>query len=111
MLGQALKLAVRKKIINRVPYIRKLEEFNVRRDFLEPWEVEKVIALLPDYLQDYVRFAHLSSWRKGEISGLTWEDVQATAIRLGSDQNKTGHTKMRDRCSGSSLLLHRTRYG
>jgi len=94
MLGQALKLALRKKIISRVPYIRKLEEFNVRRDFLEPWEVEKVIGLLPDYLQDLVRFAHLASWRKSEISGLTWDDVQSTAIRLGSDQNKTGHTKM-----------------
>jgi integrase len=94
MLGQALKLALRKRIVSRIPYIRKLEEFNVRRDFLEPWEVEKVVALLPDYLQDYVRFAHISSWRKGEISGLTWDDVQTTAIRLGSEQNKTGNTKM-----------------
>ena len=61
MLGQALnKLAYRRRIISRPVYIRKLEEFNIRRDFFEPWEVEKVISHLPEYLRDYVRFAHIS---------------------------------------------------
>ena len=52
MLGQAInKLAYRKRIISRPVYIRKLEEFNIRRDFFEPWEVENIIKYLPDYLE------------------------------------------------------------
>lgn len=97
MLGQALnKLAYRKRIISRPVYIRKLEEFNIRRDFFEPWEVEKVVGVLPDYLQDFVRFAHISSWRKNEISTLTWEDISLPSqmIRLDSAHNKTGDTKI-----------------
>jgi hypothetical protein len=71
LLGQALnKLAYRKRIISRPVYMRKLEEFNIRRDFFEPWEVERLIEFLPDYLQDLTRFAHISSWRRNEISTL-----------------------------------------
>jgi len=97
MFGQALnKIAYRKQIISRPVYIRKLEEFTVRRDFFEPWEVEQVVHYLPDFLRDYVRFAHISSWRRNEISSLTWDDVfpSSQMIRLSAAKNKTGDTKI-----------------
>jgi integrase len=110
MLGQALnKLAYRKRIISRLVYIRKLEEFNVRRDFFEPWEVEKVIAHLPDYLQDFVRFAAISGWRKDEIATLTWDDVSFTShvIRLHPMHNKTGDSKVLPFVGGIPVILQR----
>jgi integrase len=97
MLGQALnKLAYRRKIISRPVYIRKLEEFTARRDFFEPFEAEKVISFLPDYLEDFVRFAHISGWRKNEIATLEWSDVSFSSniIRLNSLNSKTGDTRI-----------------
>ena len=53
-------------------------------------EIDTVIAHLPDYLQDFVRFAYLSGWRKGEIASLTWNDVdrKARVIRLRPEAQK-----------------------
>jgi integrase len=48
------------------------------------------VARLPDYLKDFARFGYLSGWRKGEIAGLEWRDVDryAQAIRLRLEISK-----------------------
>ncbi|PON12357.1 hypothetical protein C2W62_40010 [Candidatus Entotheonella serta] len=76
--------------------IRKLSETNIRTDFFEPDEIKAVISFLPDYLQDYVRFAHITGWRRNEISSLQWEDVsiQHRIIRLNPDNSKTGESRI-----------------
>jgi integrase len=110
MLGQALnKLAYRKRIFSRPVYIRKLEEFNIRRDFFEPWEIEKIVSYLPDYLQDLVRFAAISSWRRNEIATLVWDDVSFSShvIRLNSLNNKTGNTKILPFIGDIPVILQR----
>jgi integrase len=68
----------------------------MRRDFFEPWEVENIVKHLPDYLQDFTRFAAISSWRRNEIATLVWEDVSFSSkiIRLNSQNNKTGDTRI-----------------
>jgi integrase len=50
-----------------------------------------VLSHLPDYLKDFARFGYLSGWRKGEIAGLEWRDVDrdAKVVRLRPEASKT----------------------
>jgi integrase len=88
-LGQALKLAKRKKLISSIPYIERFREDNARQGFFEAHEFDALVSFLPDYLKDFVRFAYFSGWRKGEISALEWRDVQGNTIRLRPEISKT----------------------
>jgi integrase len=59
----------------RVPVFPHLREDNARSGFFERHEVELLVRTLPDYLQDLTRFAWLTGWRKGEVTGLMWDRV------------------------------------
>lgn len=43
--------------------------------FFEDHEFEALREHMPDYLKDFVTFAYKTGWRKSEISGLTWSQV------------------------------------
>jgi integrase len=92
LLNQAFKLGVRRRLIVMAPYIRSLEENNVRQGFFEEPEFEAVVANLPEYLQDFSRFAYLSAWRKGQLAKLEWCDVDRNAgvIVARSENVKNG---------------------
>jgi integrase len=92
LVGQAFKLALRRRELNTKPYIRKLSEKNTRQGFFEHDELERVVTHLPDYLQDACRFAYLSGWRRGEVFTLEWNDVdqRARVIRLRPEESKNG---------------------
>jgi len=93
LLGQAMRLAKRKKLIMDIPHIEKFsEKDNARQGFFEPEELERVLMFLPPYLQDLTRFAYHTGWRKGEILTLEWRDIQGDVIRLRPDiaKNKDG---------------------
>jgi integrase len=91
LLGQAFRLAVNRRMLTRAPYIRRLPERNARQGFFERAEFEAVVTYLPDYLKDFARFGYLSGWRKGEIAGLEWRDVDrdAKVVRLRPEASKT----------------------
>jgi integrase len=108
MLGQALNKLAYPKIISRPIRIRKLTENPPRKDFFEPQEVQQILAYLPDYLKDYVLFAWLSGWRKGEVSKLTFDDIQGNEIRLWHDQSKNGEPRILT-LTGELLSLIRKR--
>jgi len=76
-LKRLLNLAARQTPpkVDRVPYIPMLQENNIRKGFFEHGEFEAVRDNLPDYLKGYVTFAYKVGWRKSEISGLTWSQV------------------------------------
>ena len=61
--------------VSRVPYIPMLKENNTRKGFFDHWEFIAVRDALPDYLKGYVTFAYKLGWRKEEISGLMWSQV------------------------------------
>jgi integrase len=71
-----------------------LRERNVRTGFFEREEFEAVMAHLPPEVAPVAEFAYLTGWRKGEILGLTWSQVDFTAgmVRLepGSTKNDDG---------------------
>jgi integrase len=96
LLGQALRLAFERHRITTIPSIRHLPESNARQGFFEAAEFEVLVAALPEYLQDFARFAYLTGWRRGEILSLQWADVdlKAGAIRLRSEHSKNGHGRV-----------------
>lgn len=93
-LTQAIKLAAEKKFLTRVPTVKKYRENNARQGFFEVDDFERVVLLLPDDLQDFVRFAYHAGWRRGEITKLEWRDVEDEVIRLRPQvvKNKEGRT-------------------
>ena len=93
LLGQALRLAKRKKLLKEVPHIEKFsEKDNARQGFFEREEFETIVGFLPDYLKDLTRFAYHTGWRKGEILTLEWRDIHGDVIRLRPEiaKNKDG---------------------
>jgi integrase len=66
--------------------------------------------VLPAYLQPVARFAYLTGWRKGEVLGLQWRqvDLKGSTIRLENDQTKTGKGRVLAFTADDALgeLLH-----
>ena len=78
-----------------MPAIRKLPEDNVREGFYTGGEVEKIIATMPQDLQDFTRWGFLTGWRKGEIISLRWADVDRDAGSLRLSWRKSKNKKAR----------------
>jgi integrase len=91
-LGQALRLALLRHKVTAVPPIRRLPERNTRQGFFERPEFELLVTALPEYLRDVCRFGYCTGWRRGEILGLRWPDVDLDggAIRLRTSKNGRG---------------------
>lgn len=97
LLGQAFRLAVRRKVLNFAPAIRRLPETgNARQGFFEDADFKAVVERLPDYLKGFARFAYLTGWRKGEIASLGWADVdgKGRVIRLRPEASKNGQGRV-----------------
>ena len=91
-LSRMFQLAMRREQLARMPlFPTRLEENPPREGFFEHAEYLKVRALLPMSFQDVLDFAYYSGWRRNEILGLTWEevDVNGGVIRLPPQRSKT----------------------
>ena len=90
VLRAALRLGYKHDLVQRVPTIELLPQLAVRDDFFTREEVNALLPFLPDYLRDVVLFGYLTGWRKGEITGLQWVNVNRSAavIHLKPAQNK-----------------------
>ena len=90
VLRSAFRLGYRHDLVARVPSIRLLPDRAVRNEFFTREEIEALLPCLRDYLRDVVLFAYHTGWRKGEIIGLEWANVNRSGavIRLEPDQSK-----------------------
>ena len=90
VLRSSLRLGYRHELIARVPAIKLLPDHAVRNEFFTREEVDALLPCLREYLRDVVLFAYLTGWRKGEIIGLEWANVNraGAVIRLEPEQNK-----------------------
>lgn len=88
ILGQAFRLAVKDKLLSEMPRIARLPEHNARKGFTTRSTLNRVLANLPEDIADVVLFAFLSSWRRGEILSLTWDNWSPDTIRLAADHSK-----------------------
>lgn len=96
-LRAAYRLAVKQKRLPlvAVPYFPLLSERgNVRRGFFEVNEFEAVAAKLPAHIGDFARFGYFTGWRRSEIAGLTWDQIDHAAheVRLYDSKNGEGRT-------------------
>jgi integrase len=78
------------------PHIPRVHISNTRSGFFEEPEFRAVLAQLPDYLQPAMTFCYLTGWRKSEVLGLKWSqvDFRAQEVRLepGTTKNDEGRT-------------------
>jgi len=112
MLGQAFKLANRRKRLTGAPYIRHLSEAgNVRQGFFGDAEFRLVVDNLPDCLKDFARFAYCTGMRRGEIASLTWRDVDGDVIRLRAENSKNGESRTVPLEGELAELIERRRAG
>lgn len=89
LVGQAYRLAIRRKDLNAMPDIRHLSEAgNERKGFFSRAEFDRVYSHLPSELADFALFGYLTGWRKSEIASLTWSDVEDSVIRLRGEHSK-----------------------
>lgn len=70
----------------------RLRESPPRQGFFEHREYLRVRKHLPAPFQDVLDFAYYSGWRRREILGLTWEEVDlgGRVVRLSPGRSKTG---------------------
>ena len=90
VLRSAFRLGYRHDMVARVPAIKLLPDHAVRNEFFSGEEIDALIPCLREDLRDVVLFGYLTGWRKGEITGLLWANVNRSeaVIRLEPDQNK-----------------------
>lgn len=93
-LKRMFTLAVRAGQLATAPHIPGIRVDNVREGFFEAAELEAVVRELPEALRPVVRFAGLTGWRKSEVLGLRWRqvDFQSGIVRLepGTTKNDDG---------------------
>jgi integrase len=77
-------------IVERMPYIPRLKENNIRKGFFEHAEFTAVRKELPDYLKGFATFAYKVGWRSSEIINLTWTNVDRKQgiVRLEAGETK-----------------------
>ncbi|HEY2955520.1 MAG TPA: tyrosine-type recombinase/integrase [Candidatus Eisenbacteria bacterium] len=92
MLKRMFRLGLRSGKVRDIPEFPTIEVRNARKGFFEPDDFERVAGGLAEDLGDFVRFAYLTGWRRGEISGLTWRqvDFSAQVVRLEPGTTKNG---------------------
>lgn len=83
------------------PHIPMLAEHNVRTEFFERDEFERVRAHLPEALRPMVTFAYLTGWRiQSEVLKLQRRqvDLKAGTVRLdpGTTKNRQGWRSSRN---------------
>lgn len=93
---RAFNLAIRAGRLSRKPHIPTISVQNVREGFLTMGEVERVCAEIGPDLAPVVMFAALTGWRKREVTGLTWAQVDFAAgtvhLEARRSKNRQGRT-------------------
>ena len=91
-LSRMFQLGVRSRQLDERPaFPERLEENGPRQGFFEHGEYTAVRRYLPAPYQDVLDFAYYSGWRKREILGLGWDEVDARGgvVRLSPARSKT----------------------
>ena len=95
-LRRGLNLLHSDGLLSRVPNMPSIKVNNVRKGFLTEGDVRAVLRHLPENVKPVVEFAYLTGWRKSEVLGLKWSEVdfEAGTLRLepGTTKNDEGRT-------------------
>ena len=91
-LGRMFRIAVQLGQLSRMPpFPQRLEERPPRQGFFEHAEYAAIRSHLPLPYQDVLDFAYFSGWRRREILGLSWRevDLDGGVIRLDPERSKS----------------------
>ncbi len=95
-LGRMFNLAIQAEKLQRKPHIPRLTENNVRTGFFSDVDFLALHDALPEYIKPVATFGYTYGWRKAELLGLTWSQLDFTArtVRLspGTTKNLRGRT-------------------
>jgi integrase len=91
-LGRGFRLAARKGLVPIRPELPTVSVSNARQGFATAEQLEALVSHLPDYMQAPTRWAFSTGWRKGEVFGLRWAQVD---IANGSARLEATDTKNR----------------
>lgn len=96
LLGRALNLAFRAGKLPTLPYIPKPNVQNARTGFYTDEEVERLLTHLPEHARGPFLFSYLSGWRRGEVLGLRWAqvDLRSGTVRLEVGTTKNGEGRL-----------------
>ena len=77
---------------NSAPSIELYREDNVRQALLDYTDYVALLAHLPAPIDDAVAFAYLTGWRRAEVLGLTWNELDRArgVITLPPERSKGG---------------------
>jgi integrase len=80
------------------PHFPMLAEAEPRAGFFEPDQFEAVRRHLPAHVQPVATFAYYTGWRKSEVVGLLWRqvDLKAGTVRLDPGSTKNGRGRVVD---------------
>jgi integrase len=89
---RAFSLGMDANMIKSVPKVKMLEEDNVRKGFFQREQLEVVLKHLRPHNQNPARFGFITGWRKQEILGIRWPQVDFKAgtvcLEPGTTKNK-----------------------
>ena len=94
---------------NCVPSIELYREDNVRRARLGYTDYVALLAHLPAPIDDAVTFAYLTGWRRAEVLGLTWREIDRAhgLITLSPAQWKNGEPRELPLAPALSALIEK----
>jgi len=110
---RALNLAKKRKLIATVPGVELLQENNVRKGFIEAEEYEAIRREIHEDLREMVTFLYFTGWRKSEVLGLTWSQVDfvngIVRLEVGTTKNSEGRSFPFSMLPGLEACLYRQR--
>lgn len=91
-------LAIKWKKVNRNPVkeVKLFKEKNQRLRFLSQEEIQKLIECSQPQLRPIIIVALHTGMRKGELLGLTWEDIDFKNNQIILDETKSGYSRKID---------------
>jgi len=96
ILGAALSVAVEEGLLAVRPTFKLPAIRNARSGFFEEGDFAALVVELPTHLQPVIRFLRMTGWRKAEVLGLTWDQVdwEGWVIRISGSQTKGGDARV-----------------
>jgi len=91
-LRRGFTLAVREGLLVDRPVFPSIRVTTVRQGFVDDKVMAKILAALPEHAAPFAEFCFRTAWRRGEVQGLLWSDVDADAgeIRIPGARTKNG---------------------
>lgn len=90
-LARGLRLAIR-----RAPQLPTIRVKNARTGFFTGEDVAALLPHLPEYMRAFTEAAYITGWRRGELRGLEWGQVDRRRGVIRLDPNTTKNDEGRE---------------